>query len=98
MDAKLYTVYFVNFAVCSIYTSVIPFYPIIALEKGVDFVVIGAILAIQSIVNFFSSLVLGGLLEKIGRNRALLTGIVLGVRTKQGLSLLVASASLHCGL
>jgi MFS family permease len=98
MDARLYTIYFVNFAVSSIYTSVIPFYPIIALEKGVDFVVIGAIVAIMAVVSFFASLVIGRWLEKIGRNRALLSSIVLAVRTRQGSSLLVASASLHCGL
>jgi predicted MFS family arabinose efflux permease len=82
MDGKLYMIYFVNFAVSTVFTSVIPFYPIIALQKGVDFVVIGVIIAAMPIFTFFASLVLGGWLERVGRNRALLSGIVLAVRTK----------------
>jgi predicted MFS family arabinose efflux permease len=95
MDKRLYTIYFVNCSVNSIYCSVIPFYPIVAHAKGVNFIVIGAIVAVMSVVTFFASLVLGTWLETIGRRAALLSGIVLAVRTKQGTSLLVVSASLE---
>lgn len=82
MEARLLTIYCVNFSVTSIYTAVILFYPILALEKGVDFVVIGAIVAVMSFVTFFASLVLGKWLERIGRRCSLLTAIVLAVRTR----------------
>jgi hypothetical protein len=52
--------------------------------------------AIMSVVSFFTALVHGTWLETIGRNRALLSGSVSAVRTKQGTSLLVVSASLEC--
>jgi MFS family permease len=96
MDGRLFAVYFVNCSVTSIFTSVIPFYPILAHAKGVSFIMIGAIISCLPVVNFLASLVLGSWLEKIGRNRALMGGILLGVRTTQGSSLLLASLSLEC--
>jgi hypothetical protein len=51
--------YFVNFAISTVFTSVIPFYPIIALQKGIDFVVTRVMMATTPILSFITSLVLG---------------------------------------
>mmetsp|Transcript_12002 Transcript_12002/g.22944 ORF Transcript_12002/g.22944 Transcript_12002/m.22944 type:complete len:431 (+) Transcript_12002:228-1520(+) len=90
-DAKLITLLFINFSVTSIYTAVVPFYPIIASDKGVNFIIIGAIIAIMPLVTFIVSPVLGKWMEKIGRHRSLLASIILA-----GSSLVIASVSLLC--
>jgi MFS family permease len=91
MDSKLMTLYFVNFAVTSIYTAIIPFYPIIASQKGVSFLVIGAIVSTMPLVTFLTSPIFGRSLEKLGRHCVLMTSVFLAAT-----SLVVASVSLFC--
>jgi MFS family permease len=96
MDVRLCTIYLVNCLVGSIYTSVVPFYPMIAYAKGAQFITVGLIIATTPIVTCIASLTIGSKLGQIGRNKTLLGGIVLAVRTKQGVSLVVASLSIDC--
>jgi MFS family permease len=98
MDGRLCSIYFVNCLVGAIYASVVPLYPMIAYAKGAHFISVGFIVTTTPIVTCIASLLIGSKLGQIGRNKTLLGGIVLAVRTIQGISLVVASLSIGCAV
>lgn len=81
-DGKLTTIFFVNFSVTTIYTAIIPFYPIIASDKGVNFIITGAIVAVMPLASFVTSPLIGRWMETLGRNRSLLASILLAVTAR----------------
>lgn len=67
----LYLLYFWG---CSVYAVLAPFYPPIAIEKGMSKKEIGYLFSIYAIIAFFFSPVSGKVMNKIGRKNVLLIG------------------------
>ena len=74
MDKKALVLYSLYFSACTIYSVLAPFYPPIAISKGMTTKGVGYLFSLYAIVAFCFSPVSGKVMNKIGRKNVLLIG------------------------
>jgi len=66
----------ISFSIAAANSILVPFFPVLALERGLNDTLIGIIFAIAYLGSFLSSLVFGKLLFILGRKKLLIIGLV----------------------
>ena len=84
VEARLICLYLTTMLVNLIYSVMAPFYPLIAVDKGMPPFLIGTVFSAQPIVAVFASCYIGNNLYKFGRRNIYITGLIAG-----GFSLLI---------
>ena len=67
------------------FSLIAPFYPLEAQNKGIDVVYVGFLMSTQSLTFIFSSIGTGRALNKIGRTRGMILGVLLIIVSIMGL-------------